>query len=242
VVSVRYSLGGADYTTDVNVARGGSGIWRSWRLASLPGAKVSVISLTMARVRLANAEIATNKPTGAGLRPPDAPFALPGIYTLSPADDPVLTAAASTIVVAADGAEQRIDLKVSIKPHVVAEVEKQIRARIDACVPQSTFHPKVGDSVLNNCYFDHNTKFTYTDKVRWTLVDYPKVELGITEDQTAGTGGVSVHTVSAGHATVSYEYSFDVLEPRRWAPTSATEEIKPRGAVVVADGKIAWTG
>jgi hypothetical protein len=241
-VSVRYTIDGVTYSNDVRVQRSASGLFREWHIAALPGAEIDVVSLTMAKARVAQVEVNTNKPPVSGFKAADAPFALPGTYMVTSVDDPLLSAATETVVVAGDVRRQQVDLKVAIKPTVVGEVDKQIRARIDACIPQSTFRPTVGESALSNCYFDHSTRYTYTDKVHWTLVDYPKVELRVTEDRNAGRGGVSVHTTTPGHATITYEYSFNVLEPRVWSPTSATEEINPRGDVVVDAGKIVWVG
>ena len=241
-VSVRYTIAGTVYNHDVVVDRDSGGLFRKWRIGIVPGADLDVISRTMTKVRIAGAEVDASRPRVPGSKVPKLPFALPGMYTLTSADDPLLTAATETILVAGSANWQRVEFTVTIKPDVAEQVDRQIRTRIDACVAQSSFRPSVGETLLPNCYFDHNTKFTYTRDAHWALVDYPRIELQLTEDEAAGTGGVRVHTTAPGHATVNYEHSFDVLEPRDWMPTSATEEIVPRGDVVVTDGKIVWTG
>jgi hypothetical protein len=236
-VQVRYQLAGAAHEDTVGLQRDSGGLVRAWRITKPPGGLLDILSTTVPTARLAGAQVITVTAPADGLRTDGAVWAPPGIYTLAAVDTPLVGAVPITVTVAGDMGRQRLTLDVAVKPDAAAEVDRQVHARIDACAQQSDLRPDVGHAALSNCPFEYPTQYTAVRDVHWTIVDYPRIELRKSDD-----GTVTVHTQKPGHATVTFSYSLDVLEPRRWTPVDGTTDITVSGAVTSDGEKITWVG
>lgn len=242
-VHVRYRVAGSTYDDAVGVDRSNVGLLRPWRIAGAPGWYLQIVSNGEPHAMVAGAAVDTVKAD------PDLPldvgriFVPPGVYTVSGASSALWESTPVTVTVAGTAhrsgkSGQRVALDLRVKPSVVDEVQRQVRARIDLCATRKAFIPKADPADLGrDCPFSADENYTSTEGLQWTVVDYPRIELAVADDQT-----VSVRTVGAGHARLDYSYTFDVFEPRRWTPTSQTVEISPRGQVVEDHGAVVWNG
>jgi hypothetical protein len=238
VVAVRYHLGADAHTDAIGLQRTGTGLVRTWHITRPPGALLDITSTAVPRAHLAGAEVRTVTAPAAGRNTAGAIRALPGRYTLAGDDTPLLAATSTTVDVAGDRGERiRIALTVTVKPAALDSVRQQIRTRIDTCAQQPTLTPTSSGGRNTPCPWRGSTQYTFTRNIRWTVVDYPTVTLRL-DDASA----VTVHTTTPGHVRLDYESTLDVLEPRRWAPQTATVEVTVAGAVTSAGNTISWTG
>jgi hypothetical protein len=230
VVSVRYRLAGAVHEDRVSLDRADFGLFRDWSIGTPPGAWLDVVSPRVAQARLAGATVATVPEPGTGRSTDGAVWALPGVYTLQAVADPLFDAAPSTVTVT--GADRQSDeLAVALKPTVLPAVDRQVRARIDACAEQDDMRPTVA---AGGCPMRYSSNFAFTRKVRWSITKYPTLEIRLTD------AGPQVHTTTAGAATVRYQWTTGVLEPREWTTDSETTEITIGGRVELVDGTPTW--
>ncbi len=242
-VRVRYQVAGRWYDDVVGVERPDAGFLRRWGLAGPPGGYLQVVSDGLAKATVAGATVDTVAPA------PDLPhdvgrtFVPPGVYTVGGTESALWETVPVTVTVAGDlnrfgpDAGQRVTLDLRVKPTVVDQVRQQIHQRIDVCAAKASFSP-VADpsSIVSDCPFSALENYTLTQNLKWTVLDYPDIELRIGDDHTVG-----VKTVKPGHARLDYEYSYDILEPRRWTPTSQTVEVSPGGTVVEDNGAVVWS-
>ena len=242
-VQVRYRVGGVPYDDVVGVTRPNTGLLRPWNISGPPGGYVQVVSDSLPTAKIAGATVNT-VPSSRGLarRGAGDMFVPPGVYTVTGAQSALWESTPVRLVIAgdlnrfSDSARTRVELSLSVKPAVVDEVRRQIRERIDQCATRSSFRPTTDPSViLPNCRFSADEKYTSTQDLHWTVLDYPQIELRVEADHS-----VRVHTTTPGHARLDYSYTLRVVEPRTWTPTSQTVEIVPRGDVVEDNGKIVW--
>lgn len=234
-VRVSYELAGATHTDIATLSRTGSGLVRHWLILHPPGGWLDIVSTTVPTAKLGGATVDTVTAASFG-RDSGSVYAWPGKWTLAAKETPLVAAVPTTVTVAGGGSQQ-LTLDVSVRPEVASEVERQIRTRIDTCATKDALRPNAGGGILSNCPFSATTSYVYTKDIRWTIVDYPKIEIKKNDD-----GSVKVRTVTPGHARVDYQVSTDVLEPRRWTPASDTRDIKISGAVSVDNGSIVWNG
>lgn len=237
VVRVSYLLARVAHTDTVAVLRSGSGLVREWRISDPPGGWLDVVSTTVAAARLGGATVPTVTVASASQRDTGSVYAWPGVYTLAAQETALVAAVPATVVVAGDSGSQRLTLNVTVRPEIASEVERQIREHIDTCASKTDLRPDTGGGILANCPFDANPPYTYTKDVRWTVVDYPTIEIRKKDD-----GSVTARTMAAGHVRVDMLVSTDIMEPRRWTTYSETSEVKVSGAVTVDKGNIVWNG
>jgi hypothetical protein len=242
-VRVRYRVDGVAYEDIVGVTRPNTGLLRPWRISGPPGGYVQVVSDSLPTAKIAGATVNT-VPPGPALprRGAGGMFVPPGVYTVGGAQSALWESTPVRLVIAgdlnrfSDSAGSRVELSLSVKPTVVDEVRRQIRGRIDQCATQPSFRPTTDPSAIPpDCPFSADDKYTSTQDLHWTVVDYPQIELRVDADHS-----VRVHTMTPGHARLDYSYTLGVVEPRTWTPTSQTVEIVPRGDVFEDDGKIVW--
>lgn len=242
-VAVRYRVAGSTYNDAVLVSRNNVGLLRPWRIDEAPGWYLQVVSDGEPHATVAGATVDTAKSDPNLRGDAGAFFAPPGVYTVTGASSVLWASTPVTVTVAGTAhrsatSSQRVPLDLRVKPTVVDEVQHQIRARIDLCATRKAFIPKADPSSLGrDCPFSADENYTSTEGLQWTVVDYPRIELTVGDGQA-----VVVRTIAPGHARLDYSYSFDVLEPRRWTPTSQTVEISPGGQVVDDNGAVAWSG
>ncbi|MFE0532027.1 hypothetical protein ACFW0V_30940 [Micromonospora parva] len=234
-VAVRYQVDGQQHDQAVTLIREGAGLVRTWRVVTPPGALVDVISGTVATARLGGGEVATVREATTGDRRDGAVWAPPGVYTLAAMETPLVAARPSTVAVA--GERQAVTVNVAVRSEVVDVVTGQIRARIDACAAQLTLQPDTGSGPLSNCPMRVNSRYSFTRDARWTVLEYPRVELRQTDD-----GAVVVHTATPGRARADYAYTLDVIEPKSWTATATTVDVTVSGPVDVDGGRIVWSG
>jgi hypothetical protein len=238
-VRVRYQLGGVEHTDTVTLLRSGGGLVRHWSIADPPGEALDVLSSTVTTARLGGADVPAVAPDAVTWRRDGGIHAWPGVYTLAAKETALVAAVPTTVVVAGDSGVQRVTIDVAVRPTVTTEVDRQVRARIDTCATKTALRPDSGGGILPDCPFSATTSYVYTKDIRWTVVDYPKIEIRKADD-----GSIKVRTTTPGHARVDYQVSTDVIEPRRWTPTSTTTEIKVSGEVeATKDGTgVTWNG
>jgi hypothetical protein len=241
-VRVRYQVSGVTYDDIVGVSRPGSGLLRPWEISGPPGGYVQVVSTGLPTAKIAAATVKAIVPGPDLPRRVGAVFVPPGVYTVSGTQSVLWESAPVRLVIAgdlnrfSDGAGNRVELDLSVKPTVVDEVRRQIRERIDRCAAVPSFRPITDPSaILPNCPFSADDKYTTTQDLRWTIIDYPQIELRLDDDHS-----VTVHTVTPGHARLSYSYTLNVVEPRTWTPTSQTVAVVPAGEVTEDSGNVVW--
>jgi hypothetical protein len=237
VVNVRYRIGGAVHDGRVSVQRSGLGLFRDWEIDSPPGALLDVVSPNTDRAQLAGAAVPTVKQAGTGANTSGAVWALPGTYTLTAAPNPLFDVTPVTVIVAG-GDRQQAEPPVTLKPAVLAAVDRQVHDRIDACAKQDNMQPDVDPGALGggSCPMRYNTSYTFTRQIKWTIDRYPALEIRIGDD------GPQVHTTTAGKATINYQWTTGILEPRTWHTETDTTEITVSGPVELVDGKPTWKG
>lgn len=237
VVTVRYRLAGAEHEDGVSLERANFGLFRDWAINTPPGAWLDVVSPHVARAQLAGASVPTVNQAGAGAHTTGAVWALPGVYTLTAAADPLYDTTPVTVTVT--GADrQHAEPAVSLKIGILEDVDQQVRARIDACAEQDDMRPDVDTGSTGpgagGCPFQHSSRYAFTRDVRWTVERYPKLEIRVGDD------GPELHTTKPGKARITYEWTTGVLEPRDWTTESAISEITVSGRVEMVDGKPTW--
>jgi hypothetical protein len=234
VVTVRYRLAGTTHEGRVSLERAGFGLFRDWSIDTPPGAWLDVVSPRVARAQLAGATVSTVKQAGTGATSQGAVWALPGVYTLTAVPDPLYDARPGSVTVT--GADrQAAEPQVSLKATVLDEVDRQVRSRIDQCARQSDMRPDVDTgSPGGGCPFEYASTFTFVRNVRWKIDRYPDLEIRLADD------GPQVHTTRPGKATITYEWTTGVLEPRDWNTEKATSDITVSGPVELVDGRPTW--
>jgi hypothetical protein len=236
-VLVQYRLNSVSLNTAVEVSRYRSGMFgHEWHITKAPGGRIQLHSQHWKRARLASIEVPISSDPAA----PNAGklWAPPGIYAATTAGDALFEPATAAITVTGREDPEPATLPTAFKSGVADEVQRQIRARIDKCATDPQMRPAADPAaVLNDCPFGHYTKYTFTRSPKWTISQYPSVELNIKDDTS-----VTVHTTTPGKAQISYDYSFDIIEPRTWHPFTATEDITVAGTVTLDSGAVAWTG
>jgi hypothetical protein len=226
VARVRYRLAGATYSAEVGLnRRGGLGL-RSWRVSALPGNPLEFVSAQPVQVRVAGAAVRTGP--GSTLR------ALPGTYTVTAPQTPLFQQVATTVTSTGDGQRLPVRVTADLRPDVAGKIQDQVDARIAACAQQSTLRPRLADA---RCPFGYDSAFTFLKDVRWTVRTPPTIAVRVD-----GSGAVTVTNPGRGQLTLSYAWSTDVLEPRRW---TVAEETVPMaeigGQVSVVDNDVRWS-
>jgi hypothetical protein len=238
-VLVRYQLGGVTYDDAVGVYRLNSGLLRPWGISQPPGSWLDVVSTSLDTAKVAGATVHTIAQLPPGdTRTSGEAWAPPGIYTVTGRQSVLWGSPPVQVLIAGSSTGRKeVKLDLAVKPTVVDEVNRQVRTRIDDCAALRNFYPATdASSIVRDCPFRYDVPYSQTQGVKWTIVDYPRIELNLGDDQT-----VTVRTTMPGHARVNYSYSFNVTEPRTWSPASATVEIAPAGTVSEDGGKVVWS-
>ncbi|WP_432830034.1 zinc ribbon domain-containing protein [Dactylosporangium sp. CA-092794] len=234
-VLVRYQAGGKSFDDVIALRRGG---WfDDWTIAAAPGWPLVLTSAQLPKVRVAAATVAAGRDNGQGFS--GKAWALPGVYTVTVADDPLYTADPITLTVGGSAQETRISPVARLRDDLAAEVNRQVKERIDACAGQETVRPDTDPALLsgNDCPFSALDRYTITRNVTWRVTRYPQLTLAVGDARP-----VLVRTVTEGEALVSYDWSTDILEPRRWTAFSETVAFSVGGQAATGDdGKVVWT-
>ncbi len=236
-VSVRYEVGGTGFDDVLTLRR--AGWFEGWRLSSVPGWQLIVDGAQIPQVRVAAATVTARPEDQLGLNPAVAKvWALPGAYTVAVASDVLYTAEPVTVTVGGATRETTVRLEARLRDDLTADVNRQVTARVDACAAQATLTPDTDNTLLSghDCPFSATSRYTILRNITWRITRYPRVEL------TAGAARtLAVRTVGDGEAVLSYDWSFDILEPRDWTALSETVTFSVGGQVTVGDdGKAVW--
>lgn len=238
-VLVRYTVGGKTVDDVVAVHRGG---WfDDWSISAAPGWPLTVDSPHVPQVRVAAATVTTHQDIQLdGTRPyRGEAWALPGVYTIAVADDPLYTADPVRLTVAGRSQQTKISPAVRLRDNLAADVDRQVKARIDACATQHTAQPDIDHALLSgvDCPFSANERYTIVRNITWRITMYPQVTLAVGDSRP-----VPVKTVTKGEAVISYDWTTDILEPRRWTPFSEPIAFSVGGhAITGDDGTMVWT-
>lgn len=174
--------------------------------------------------------------------PPTAPphddgvWAPPGRYTITAPEHPLFTATPIETTIGTDPVT--LTMSVGIQQAVTSQIQQQIRARLDTCAAVPDLNPSLGQGI-SNCRFRYTPEANhpFIDNVNWTITSYPTIELRVDP-----AGPVTVHTTQPGHATVTYRWTRDILEPRDWSPANGAADITVAGDVELDNNTPRWTG
>ncbi|GIJ45627.1 hypothetical protein Val02_25130 [Virgisporangium aliadipatigenens] len=237
-VAVRYDLAGERRSGTIRVERPEGGPLGEWRIVAGATGAIDPVSETAKQMRVAAVTVPARRPSSARTQI----TVLFGVYTVAGEEtDPLMSSAPAQVPVAGTlargGTATVVQPALTVRDTAKAEVERQVRARLDACAAQQVFVPKVGG---RTCPFEHSRGQLFeadSTQISWKVETYPTVELAVTRTPTAEAPPVSVRTAEGGkgRATVSYVY--------RGAPAPPVSvEFTVAGSVSVVDGKVVWSG
>jgi hypothetical protein len=243
VVQVRYQVAGTDHDTDIGLTRVAHGLFgHRWRITRPPGGSITLRSPALSQVHLAGADLTLTTPNDTTAPDQTATanriWAPPGVYTATAVPDPLLTTAPVTITVTGTTDPAETTLPATVQPALTADIDRQVHARIDQCAAQHTMHPNLdpANPAAQRCPITHDSPYTITTQPTWRVDTYPHLTL-----HPAADGTLQVQTTTAGQASITYSWTTDILEPRRWTPTTATEPITIAGQVTLDHTTPTWT-
>jgi hypothetical protein len=229
-VLIRYTVGGVRKETSLLVERDPGLVFRGWSIVAGATGYLDVVAEDVASAQVAGATVSTIPvPRGGGGRT-GAHEALLGAYTVTPGEHPLYTAQPVTVTMAGELRGVRVTsvaLELTVKPEVGAEVDKQVRARLDECARELEFVPR-------DCPFEYQKVLYKPADPRWRIDAYPKLEIYPSDRVTLTKAPLDVRTVEPGKATITYTSD--------GVPQTATVDVTVRGVVSVEAGKITWTG
>lgn len=234
IVPVSYTVAGVRYDDSVGVTRTRRGFFgHQWLITEPPGGWLDLHGDHWARAQLAGITLFPNAPDTAWRRL----WAPPGQYTITTPGDELFDPVNLTVTVAGGHPSNPINLPTTVKAGIVEQVNQQIHARIDQCAAQPALRPDIDTTPLtrNDCPFGYDSQYAITDRPHWSIRAYPTVQLDVDDH-----GTVTVHTTIPGKATISYQWTLDVLEPRRWTTATATQDIVVGGHVTIDQTTITW--
>lgn len=123
--------------------------------------------------------------------------AFPGAYSVALPEHPLFTAAEATLYapgVVSEDFDPTVEIIPAITPTGRDEVERQVRAYLDACADRTELAPE-------DCPF---SMFTYGDvrSVRWQIDRYPTISVAV---DARGRGAFVVETITRGFAVAVWE-------------------------------------
>ncbi|MET7396282.1 hypothetical protein ABZS66_22650 [Dactylosporangium sp. NPDC005572] len=252
-ITVQYTVGGTTSTESIQMLRTRRGLLgHAWAIAAPPGTELDLRSNAHPRLRLAGIDVAARPigdhdtattliggPLDARPGPQPATFwAPPGLYTITAPGDQ-LYAPLETALAVAGGTDgpTTTTFTPTIRPDVLAQTERQIRDVINTCADQRTLKPDLNPAPAtpNICPFHADTAYAITDTPTWAVDNYPRIALDVTDSDL-----VAVRTLEPGIATVTYRWTTDIVEPRRWNTATNTEQFAVAGYVELDHGTITW--
>ncbi|MEV4511568.1 hypothetical protein AB0K00_21655 [Dactylosporangium sp. NPDC049525] len=231
LIKVSYDIDGQHLTDAVTVLYQRAGIFSGfWSISDPPGSTITMPKPAIAPATLAAAKL--DMPT------PEEQltfWAPPGRYTATRPGNALYEPAEATAVVA--DTPVTITLPATLKPTLTTHVEQQIHDRINACAAQRVFKPDTDMSSpnLHNCPMVHLTPYAITTEPLWTVQRYPTIRLDTRPD-----GTVTVITITSGKATIHYQWSLSIRDPRDWNTVTATYDLNVDGFARDVDGRTEW--
>lgn len=196
-VSYEYTLGGKVEQSNYRVQQTGAflGMFPTWRFESSPLATIAVSVLHDARFR------GEGIPLTIGELPPESPGYVvftPGLYTFDH-ESAYLTADPITAPVTEPGGVTAVQLDVQANDELVSQVDKELRAYLDACATQEVLQP-------TGCPFGKTFENRLDSTPKWSMSTYPSVE--IIPGTETGTW-LMPSSESDAHLTVDVRSLFD---------------------------------
>jgi hypothetical protein len=228
---VSYHVDGQHLTDAVTVLYRRTGIFGGfWSITDPPGSTITMPKPVIAPITLAAATLNMAQPEEQLTF-----WAPPGRYTATRPGNALYEPAEATAVVS--DTPVTITLPATLKPTLTTSVEQQIHDRVDACAAQRLFKPDtdVSSPNLHNCPMVHLSPYAITTEPEWTVQQYPSIRLDTHPD-----GTVTVTTSTPGKATIHYQYSLYLVEPRDWHTVEATYDLTVEGWVTDTNGKTEW--
>ncbi|MET7424973.1 hypothetical protein [Dactylosporangium sp. NPDC005555] len=239
-IRVRYTVNGATAEENVQATRYRSGLLgHRWSISRLPGARIDVRTAASERIHVAGVTLAANPVDKmSGGTEPDL-FAPPGAYTVAVDGDALFAVSTATVVIAGGIDPAPTVITPTLRPDLQPQIEQQITDRITYCAGQQEFHPIPPQwrNLADTCPFGHDARTPFKKSPTWTVERLPVITVHVDDHST-----VSVRTTSPGVAVVRYQWSVDVVEPRRWTDASTTVEFDVDGQVGVQDNAPHWIG
>jgi hypothetical protein len=231
-VEVSYTVAGQRNTTTVDVLGTSTGMFSSrfWSITTPPGAHLIIPDRTPAPITIAAVRLPTPQPGQQA-----TVWAPPGQYTLSRAETTLLEAAQTSITVTS-GPPLTIAMPTTIRPAVTETARQLVHARLDACAAKRSFDPAVGPPpTWHSCPMSYDERYTITTGPAWSIDTYPQLHL-----QPADDGTIIVATTQPGQATIRFQWTDKLAEPRTWTTVTDTVDITVTGRISTANGELAW--
>lgn len=236
-ITVHYDIDNTNDTDHVGVTRYRHGLLgHEWRITEPPGADLHISSTYWHQAHIAGIDIdtTTNLKTNAAPSPFWAP---PGRYTITTTSDPIVDPAHLDLTITDNHQPPPITLTPTIKADLTLQADQQIHTRIDQCAAQPRSNPNVGTSPLDfdSCPFSYDIPYTVVDHLHWTVDQYPTIALHVQDD-----GTITVATTTPGQATLTYQWTLDIVTPQHWTTASTTMPITIGGHIEVDNGTAVW--
>ncbi|MET7399620.1 hypothetical protein ABZS66_39665 [Dactylosporangium sp. NPDC005572] len=243
VAHVQYELDHVTRQDTVTLSPERVGLFHQrWRVTTPPGRHLQLQTSYVDRIRLAGATItATSQaaPREQSFSPPaaDAIWAPPGRYTAVGVPTALYdTTEVTTTITGQATTPVTLHITATLKPAITTAVNDQIATYLSGCAAQHDLQPRTDPTPRHRCPFAYDAPYTITDDPHWVIDSRPTIQL---EPVDANT--LTAATTTAGQATVTYRWSTDIIEPRRWNTAAATVTYTLAGTVTTVDGTITWT-
>jgi hypothetical protein len=234
VVTVTYTLGDRQETDVLTVRQHGSRdvLFHGWQItrglgrvgfgssAGSPGEPTTVL--------VNGVSVGTGRASGDLSTLP----ALPGLYEITSAPDPLRQAVPQTIRVTLDGGSVSIFLRFEVRPAAVAQAKAAVLAYLRSCLARAT-------TLTTTCGF---SSYAYADRfenLRWTLVGEPTFEVGY--DESTGKLRVSTSSSIVEARVTGVAIQNDVFGgPPTRTPLNETATAFVQGTVTISGGKATY--
>lgn len=243
IAHVQYELDHVTHQDTVTLSPERVGLFHErWQVTTPPGAQIQLQTAYVDRIRLAGATItaasqaAANAPSSS---PPAAAtiWAPPGRYTIAGLPTALYdTTEVTTTITGESQTPVTVEITATLKPAITAAVNDQIAAYLRVCAAQHDFYPRTDPAPLHRCPFTYDSPYAITDDQRWTIDSRPTIQF-----EPIDPNALTVTTTTAGQATVTYRWSTDITEPRRWNTAAATVTYTVTGTVTTVNDTITWT-
>lgn len=237
---VRYTVGGTAAEDAVGVTRYRTGmLGHRWMITKLPGARLDLRTAASDQLHVAGITVPATPVDDFTAKSRPKLFAPPGAYTVTVDADALFATTTVTVHVAAGQDPPATIITPTLRPDLQTLIEQQVRDRISYCADQHEFHPYTPQwrSFVERCPFQDDPPSPIAKPPTWTIERLPKITLIVNEQAI-----ISVRTTQPGIAVMRYQWSVDILEPRRWTDASNTVEFTITGQVGVRENAPHWFG
>lgn len=240
VFKVRFTVGGAAAEDTVGVTRYRAGmLGHRWMITRMPGARLDLRTAASDQLHVAGITAPASPVDDFTAKSRPKLFAPPGAYTVTVDADALFATTTVTVLVAAGQDPAPTIITPTLRPDLQALIEQQVRDRITSCAAQHEFHPYTPQwrKFQETCPFQDDPPSPIAKPPTWTIERLPKITLTVNEQAI-----ISVRTTQPGIAVMRYQWSVDILEPRRWTDASNAVEFTVTGKVTVKENVPYWIG